>query len=169
MDSTTTEEDEGIPSHKQNNKRSILETSGKTFSSSAKSSPGRKNILKSLDCKTNLDGKDTGKRINEKRNISSQEQQDIATGHSSEQNVSSDFEDNYNNSTQKKRKSDKPKKHFGGTNEVETIVPKKPKNLFMMNCLKIQQNQREVSSPSGNTNKAMLKKSRIEKKSATWH
>ena len=158
MESTTTEEDEGIPSHKQNNKRSILETSGKTFSSSAKSSPGRKNILKSLDCKTNLDGKDTGKRINEKRNISSQEQQDIATGHSSEQNVSSDFEDNYNNSTQKKRKSDKPKKHFGGTNEVETIVPKKPKNLFMMNCLKIQQNQREVSSPSGNTNKAMLKK-----------
>ena len=30
----------------------------------------------------------------------------------------------------KKRKADKPKKHSGGSSE--TIVPKKPKNLFMM-------------------------------------
>ena len=34
-------------------------------------------------------------------------------------------------SSSKKRKADKPKKQSGTT---ETIVPKKPKNLFMMNC-----------------------------------
>merc|ERR1712083_477128 len=32
----------------------------------------------------------------------------------------------------KKRKGGKPKKHSGGTSEMETIVHKKPKNLFMM-------------------------------------
>ena len=32
----------------------------------------------------------------------------------------------------KKRKGDKPKKHSGGSSEMETIVHKKPKNLFMM-------------------------------------
>ena len=79
--------------------------------------------------------------------------------HSSEQNVSSDFEDSYNNSTQKKRKSDKPKKHFGSTNEVETIVPKKPKNLFMMNCLKMQQNHRnELQPPNESCKKTFAKK-----------
>ena len=52
------------------------------------------------------------------------------------------FDDGINSA--KKRKSDKPKKHLGST--VETIVPKKPKNLFM-NCLKIH-------TPSPPTNKA---------------
>ena len=41
---------------------------------------------------------------------------------------SSSLEDS---SSSKKRKADKPKKQSGTT---ETIVPKKPKNLFMMNC-----------------------------------
>ena len=42
------------------------------------------------------------------------------------------FDSDGANMSAKKRKSDKPKKHLGST--VETIVPKKPKNLFM-NCL----------------------------------
>lgn len=42
---------------------------------------------------------------------------------------SSSLEDSASSS--KKRKADKPKKQSGTT---ETIVPKKPKNLFMMNC-----------------------------------
>ena len=59
-------------------------------------------------------------------------------------------------SSSKKRKADKPKKQSGTT---ETIVPKKPKNLFMMNCYEFEsgfmsQEEKEISataSPSKKT------------------
>ena len=51
-------------------------------------------------------------------------------------NLESTIEDNSGACASKKRKSEKPKKQNGGT---ETIVPKKPRNLFMMNCLSLQQ------------------------------
>ena len=53
-------------------------------------------------------------------------------------------------SSSKKRKAEKPKKQSGTT---ETIVPKKPKNLFMMNCYEFEngfmsQEEKEISAPS---------------------
>ena len=56
------------------------------------------------------------------------------------------FDSDGANVSAKKRKSDKPKKHLGST--VETIVPKKPKNLFM-NCL--QQIQSTAGSATTTT------------------
>ena len=57
----------------------------------------------------------------------------------------SDHEDG---SASKRRKSEKPKRHFGST---ETIVHKQPKNLFMMNCMNLQ---RGFSDKSGAASKA---------------
>lgn len=41
--------------------------------------------------------------------------------------------------TSKKRKCDKPKKHSGVTETTETIVPKKPKSLFMINHFNVSE------------------------------
>ena len=48
-------------------------------------------------------------------------------------------------SSAKKRKSDKPRKHTGVAGS-ETIVPKKPRNLFMMNCLNLQRGFKSTSA-----------------------
>ena len=45
------------------------------------------------------------------------------------------YSDPEDGSASKRRKSEKPKRHFGST---ETIVHKQPKNLFMMNCMSMQ-------------------------------
>ena len=157
-ESTTTEEEEYAPRPKRNNRQSINdvksgEQEGKQGSSKQSNAEHNSQILGN---KSSVVIRGASKKVNGKQSIPLQEHQDT-TEHSSEQNVSSDFEDSYSSSAQKKRKSDKPKKHFGSTNEVETIVPKKPKNLFMMNCLKMQQNQRELKHPNG-VSKPQMKK-----------
>eukprot|EP00094_Tigriopus_californicus_P003354 TCALIF_03225-PA protein Name:"Similar to BAHCC1 BAH and coiled-coil domain-containing protein 1 (Homo sapiens)" AED:0.05 eAED:0.05 QI:260/1/0.83/1/1/0.66/6/0/1699 len=52
------------------------------------------------------------------------------------------------NSSSKKRKADKPRKHTGST---ETIVPKKPRNLFMMNCLNLQREFKSTSAAAAHS------------------
>ena len=155
IESSTTEEEEeaDVSRHKRNSKERISngknEHENKVFSSCKKSNvTTTDNDSQVPENRQSIEDRGSRRKINAKQGFSIQEYADN-TEHSSEQNVSSDFEDSYSTSAQKKRKSDKPKKHFGGTNEVETIVPKKPKNLFMMNCLKIQQNQKELKRSSG--------------------
>jgi hypothetical protein len=159
MESTSTEEEEDVSKHRQKNKPLITnvksQQKGQIHSLRDQTID---NNSKEFGNEQNVSCKVSNKRINGKQVFVAKEQQDATTEQSSEQNVSSDFEDGYNNAAQKKRKSDKPKKHFGGTNEVETIVPKKPKNLFMMNCLKMQQNQRNEIKQSSNDNKSLIKK-----------
>ena len=166
MESTTTEEEEETIKLERNQNRSLLlmkesednEEDEKLPLSRKSSTIADKKIQHHTE-KT-ISSKCVTKKASGKQRLPFQDPNlDIATELSSEQNVSSDFEDSYSNSAQKKRKSDKPKKHFGNTNEVETIVPKKPKNLFMMNCLKIQQNQRnEMQQPDHTCKKSFTKK-----------
>ena len=166
---STTEEEDDNTKLKRNKKPSILdikkedesEEDDKLFSYHKKSG-------KAPSCKNSQVQSEKSNLATKSKHIKNIEKQcfpihdhhlDVTTEHSSEQNVSSDFEDSYSNSAQKKRKSDKPKKHFGSTNEVETIVPKKPKNLFMMNCLKMQQNQRnDMPTQNPNCKKTFIKK-----------
>jgi len=56
------------------------------------------------------------------------------------------YSDPEDGSASKRRKSEKPKRHFGST---ETIVHKQPKNLFMMNCMNLQRGFSDSLAPAG--------------------
>ena len=68
-------------------------------------------------------------------------------------------------SSSKKRKADKPKKQSGTT---ETIVPKKPKNLFMMNCYEFEsgfmsQEEKEISATASSPSKKTQSPVKVKK------